>query len=47
MNKNNFGLTSGGKTGIELMTDKNDEMRELFAKNPLAYDSSEDSDLPS
>ena len=47
LNKNNFGLTSGGKTGIELMTDKNDEMRELFAKNPLAYDSSEDSDLPS
>ena len=37
----------GGKSGLELMTDKNDEMRELFARNPLAYDSSEDSDLPS
>ena len=37
----------GGKSGIELITDKNDEMRDLFAKNPLAYDSSDDSDMPS
>ena len=37
----------GGKSGIELITDKNNEMRDLFAKNPLAYDSSDDSDMPS
>ena len=46
MNKGNFGLLSGGKSGIELITDKNDGVRDLFANNPLAYDSSEDSDMP-
>ena len=46
MNKGNFGLVSGGKSGIELITDKNDGVRDLFANNPLAYDSSEDSDMP-
>ena len=43
---NNYGILAGGKSGIELMTDKNDGVRDLFANNPLAYDSSEDSDMP-
>ena len=47
MNRHSFGLIQGGKSGIELMTDKNNEIRDLFTKNPLAVDSSDDSDLPS
>ena len=46
MNRGGFGLMQGGKSGIELITDKNDHVRDLFANNPLAYDSSEDSDMP-